>query len=84
LMGVKSDSISSNMQINKTELGHIIIGAAIVDDILGLFILAILTTMLSEGGAPSIGELGLLAAKIIGFFLFVFIGLVLQIIFSQI
>ena len=57
-----------------TRLGRTLMNAAIADDILGLFILAILITMLSEGGAPSIGELGLLAAKIIGFFLFVFVA----------
>ncbi len=55
-----------------TRLGRTLMNAAIVDDVLGLFLLAILTTMLAEGGVPSIGELGLLAAKIVGFFLFVF------------
>lgn len=56
-----------------TRLGQTLMNAAIVDDVLGLFLLAILTTMLAEGGAPSAGELGILALKIIGFFVFVFV-----------
>jgi len=57
-----------------TRLGRTLMNAAIVDDVLGLFLLAILTTMLAKGGAPSAGELGILALKIIGFFLFVFVA----------
>jgi len=57
-----------------TRLGRTLMNAAIVDDVLGLFLLAILTTMLAEGGAPSAGELGILALKIIGFFVFVFVA----------
>lgn len=56
-----------------TRLGQTLMNAAIVDDVLGLFLLAILTTMRAEGGAPSAGELGILALKIIGFFVFVFV-----------
>ncbi|MFC2047517.1 cation:proton antiporter [Chloroflexota bacterium] len=56
-----------------TRLGRVIMNAAIIDDVLGLFLLAILTTMLAEGGAPSAGELGIMALKVIGFFLFVFV-----------
>jgi len=51
-----------------TRLGSVIINAAVIDDILGLFLLAILTPMISGGGLPSAGEFGLLAAKLIGFF----------------
>jgi len=57
-----------------TRLGRTLMNAAIVDDVLGLFLLAILTTMLAEGGAPSAGELVILALKIIGFFVFVFVA----------
>ena len=57
-----------------TRLGQTIMNAAIVDDVLGLFLLAILTTILAEGGTPPAGELAILALKIIGFFLFVFIA----------
>jgi Kef-type K+ transport system membrane component KefB len=57
-----------------TRLGRTVMNAAIVDDVLGLFLLAILTTIIAEGGIPSTGELGILALKIIGFFVFVFIA----------
>ena len=57
-----------------TRLGRTVMNAAIVDDVLGLFLLAILTTIIAEGGVPSTGELGILALKIAGFFVFVFIA----------
>ena len=57
-----------------TRLGRTIMSAAIVDDVLGLFLLAILTTILAEGGTISVGELGILALKIVGFFVFVFVS----------
>jgi Kef-type K+ transport system membrane component KefB len=57
-----------------TRLGQTIMNAAIIDDVLGLFLLAILTTMLTGGDTFSAGELGILALKIVGFFVFVFIA----------
>jgi len=51
-----------------TKLGHTIMNAAIMDDILGLILLTVLTTMIVAGGAPSAGEFGLLIAKVVGFF----------------
>lgn len=54
-----------------TRLGQTIMNAAIVDDILGIFLLAILTTMMAEGGVPSVGEFGLMIAKVVGFFVVV-------------
>ncbi len=51
-----------------TKLGSVIINAAVIDDILGLFLLAILTPMITGGGLPLASELGLLAAKVFGFF----------------
>ena len=51
-----------------TKLGHTIMNAAITDDILGLILLSVLTTMMVGGGTPSAGELGLLIAKVVGFF----------------
>jgi Kef-type K+ transport system membrane component KefB len=62
------------MEQMDTRLGQTIMNAAIVDDVLGLFLLAILTTMLTGSGTPSPGELGILALKIIGFFVFVFVA----------
>ncbi len=57
-----------------SRLGRTLMNAAIIDDVLGLFLLAILTTILAKGGVPSAGELGILALKIIGFFVFVFVA----------
>lgn len=57
-----------------SRLGRTLMNAAIVDDVLGLFLLAVLTTMLVGGGTPSAGDLGILAAKILGFFVFVFLS----------
>ncbi len=51
-----------------TKLGHTIISAAIMDDIIGLILLAVLTAMMVGGGAPSAGEFALLVAKVAGFF----------------
>jgi len=51
-----------------TKLGNVMINAAVIDDILGLFLLAMLTPMIAGGGLPSAGELSLLAAKVFGFF----------------
>ncbi len=51
-----------------TRLGNVIINAAVIDDIIGLFLLAILTPMISGGELPAAEELGLLAIKIFGFF----------------
>ncbi|MFC1949607.1 cation:proton antiporter [Chloroflexota bacterium] len=57
-----------------TRLGRTLMNAAIVDDVLGLFLLAILTSMIASGGTPSAGEMLVLALKIIGFFVFVFLS----------
>jgi len=61
------------MKQMNTRLGQTIMNAAIVDDVLGLFLLAILSSMLGESGGFSAGALGILALKIVGFFIFVFI-----------
>ena len=57
-----------DLNLFHTKLGHTIINAAIIDDILGLFLLAVLTTMMAEGHAPSVTEIGILVAKVVGFF----------------
>jgi len=49
-------------------MGHTIISAAIMDDILGLFLPAILTTMIVESCVRSATEIVLLIAKAAGFF----------------
>lgn len=52
-----------------TRLGNIIINSAVIDDVIGLFLLAVLIPMISGGEPPSAGEVGLLAAKVLGFFM---------------
>jgi Kef-type K+ transport system membrane component KefB len=51
-----------------TKLGHTLISASIMDDIVGLILLAVLTAMMAGGGAPSAGEFAFLIAKVAGFF----------------
>ncbi|MEQ9519198.1 MAG: cation:proton antiporter [Parvibaculum sp.] len=48
--------------------GQMIVAAAIFDDILGLFLLAMLTSLISSGGVPDVASLGLLSAKMGLFF----------------
>ena len=55
-----------------TRLGHTIISAAVIDDVLGLGMLAVLTSFLELGSIPSGGEVGILAGKMGGFFLAAF------------
>jgi Kef-type K+ transport system membrane component KefB len=58
-----------DLDLMQTKLGNTLINAAIADDILGLILLAILTTMITGEGIPSAGSLGILIAKVIGFFI---------------
>lgn len=51
-----------------TRLGQTVVGAAIVDDVLGLFILAILTSMVQTGQPPDHISLLFLLGKVVMFF----------------
>lgn len=51
-----------------TKLGHTIISASIIDDVIGLLLITILTAIVVGGGTPSAGEFALLIAKVAGFF----------------
>jgi Kef-type K+ transport system membrane component KefB len=64
--------ILHTLQINKTYIGHIIIGAAIADDILSLIGLSILLG-LAKSGSVQVGDLAILLAKVLGFFIFTII-----------
>jgi len=57
-----------DLKLLNTKLGHTIMNAAIVDDIIGLLLLAMLTTLMIGGEVPAIGELLLMVAKVLGFF----------------
>lgn len=59
--------ILQSMRINHTPLGHIIIGAAIVDDILSLLGLSVLLG-LAKTGTINVASLGILLLKVSGFF----------------
>ncbi len=60
--------VLSDLKQLHTKLGHTIMSAAIVDDILGFFLLSVLITMVVEGGTPSAGEFIFSIAKMAGFF----------------
>lgn len=61
--------ILMDMKQLRTKLGYTIISAAVIDDIVGLGLLAVLVSILESGSTPSGVQLALLGAKILGFFL---------------
>jgi len=61
--------ILMDMRQLRTKLGHTIISAAVIDDIVGLGLLAVLVSILESGSTPSGVQIALLSAKILGFFL---------------
>jgi Kef-type K+ transport system membrane component KefB len=61
--------ILHSLRINRSDLGHIIIGAAIADDILSLVALSIIIG-LAKTGTVLFGDLALVCAKVVGFFAF--------------
>jgi Kef-type K+ transport system membrane component KefB len=61
--------ILHSMKIHKTYIGHIIIGAAIVDDILSLIGLSILLGI-TKTGTIQVGNIALIIFKVISFFAF--------------
>lgn len=72
-MGISITAIAVNsvilhsMAISKTELGHIIIGAAIADDILSLIALSVLLA-LAKTGTVEILSLSKIVLKVVAFF----------------
>ncbi len=56
-----------SMRINKTALGHVIIGAAIADDILALIGLSVLLS-LARSGTADVGQILLIIVKVVSFF----------------
>ena len=60
--------VLQELQLTHTRLGQIIIGAALFDDVIGLFLLAILLSVIQSGGFPGPVEAGLLVAKVSLFF----------------
>jgi Kef-type K+ transport system membrane component KefB len=72
-MGVSISAIAvqsvilHSMRINRTDLGHIIIGAAIADDILSLITLSILLSVLKIGHVE-LTDLAVIVLKVVAFF----------------
>ncbi|MGC8490766.1 MAG: cation:proton antiporter [Syntrophobacteraceae bacterium] len=63
-----------SMRIHQSELGHIIIGAAIVDDILALIVLSTLLGLVGTGSIQFSGVAVILAKVIVFFAATIFIG----------
>jgi Kef-type K+ transport system membrane component KefB len=59
--------ILNSLHISSTYIGHIIIGAAIADDILSLIGLSVLLS-LARSGSVQVAELSLVVLKVVGFF----------------
>ena len=76
-LSITSIAITAKILMNfgqlRTRLGSTIVSAAVIDDIIGLGLLAILVSILEMGRMPSGGELAILAVKILGFFVFAII-----------
>lgn len=53
---------------SRTNESNILIGAAVIDDVLGLIVLAIVLGLIN-GGAPSLVEIGIITVKSVGFWL---------------
>ncbi|MDY6907903.1 MAG: cation:proton antiporter [Chloroflexota bacterium] len=77
VISITSVAVSTGILINlgqlRTKLGNTTVSAAIIDDVIGLVLLAVLVSIIEIGGAPSGAELGILGAKIAGFFLLAFL-----------
>ncbi len=65
-------SVRVLMSMNRlnTKLGHTIVSAAVIDDIIGLILLAVVTATLKYGKMPSVIDMAILLGKVAGFILF--------------
>lgn len=60
--------VLTDLGLLHTEIGKIIVSAAVFDDVLGLFLLAILLAMIETGQAPNISSMIWLLTKVLLFF----------------
>ncbi len=60
--------VLSEFNLLHSRLGQTIVGAAIFDDVLGLFLLAILTSMMQSGNTPSLLSFAFLFGKVALYF----------------
>ena len=58
----------SELGLLHTRMGEILISAAIFDDVIGLFLLAILLSIMETGTFPDMATLALMVAKVTAFF----------------
>ncbi len=63
-----SAKILQEFDMLKSETGRVLIGAALFDDILGLFLLALLSSMIETGTLPGAYAFAVLLAKVLVFF----------------
>lgn len=63
-----SIKVLSDYGVLRTPLGETIIAAAIFDDVIGLFLLAILTAVIQTGHIPDLGSFAILVGKVVIFF----------------
>jgi len=63
-------AVKALMDLGKldTPVGHMIVSAAIFDDVMSLILLAILLSMINTGGLPEATDVGILGLKVGGFF----------------
>ena len=63
-------AIKALMDLGKldTPVGHMIVSAAIFDDVMSLILLAVLLSMINTGGLPEAMDVGILCLKVSGFF----------------
>ena len=60
--------VFTDLGLLHARVGETVISAAVFDDVLGLFLLAVLLAVLQTGRVPDLATLGLLLAKVGGFF----------------
>jgi len=60
--------VFTDLGLLHARVGETVISAAIFDDVLGLFLLAVLLAVVQTGQAPDLATLALLLAKVAGFF----------------
>ncbi len=60
--------VLTDLKLLHTRLGETIVAAALFDDVIGLFLLALLLAIIETGGPPGLLPLALLLLKVAGFF----------------
>jgi Kef-type K+ transport system membrane component KefB len=60
--------VFSDLDLLHTRIGRTVVAAAVFDDVLGVFLLAIILALLETGHIPGMGALALLLLKVVAFF----------------